>query len=143
MKQKGFMDRKIVVLIELFEIMYDILEESKRTETEWAEASGLDAPRISDYKRKTRKTKTGASEGTKTVLAGRRLTSEKLIELGLGLRRIVGDIEFKRGLIRELDGRDLPPGARVFMRLLAFTDDQIRQVDTFTDVMLRSSDPSF
>ena len=45
-KQKDFMGKNIEVLIELFEIMYAILKENKRTETEWAEASGLAAERI-------------------------------------------------------------------------------------------------
>ena len=141
-KQKDFMGKNIEVLIELFEIMYAILKENKRTETEWAEASGLAAERISEYKRKVGKTKTGAIETTRSFFVGRRLTLEKSIKLGLGLRKIVGAIEFKRGLIKELGEKELPISARVFMRLLVFSDDEMRQVDTFTDLILRSSEPS-
>jgi hypothetical protein len=136
--QKNFMGKKIDVPIVVFEVMYGILEKNKYQERDWAEASGVLLGRISEFKRIAGETKTGATEITKPFLAGHRFSVEKCIELWRGLEQLVGGMELQSGLIKQLDQRDLPTRARIFLRLLAFNDAQIKQVDMLTDAILKS-----
>ena len=54
-----------------------------------------------------------------------------------GLKRLVGNKTLQKGLIRQLEGKKIPSTrVRIFLRLMTFSDNQLKLVDVFTDAIL-------
>jgi hypothetical protein len=123
--------------IRVFEIMADIAEENKVKSVKWARASGLSSSRISDFKRLAKQTEAGAAEsdGQHDVLR-HTLSLNNFFKLWDGLRRVVGSTALRRGLIRQLEVKKATTRVRIFLRLLTFSDAQLKLVDAFTDALL-------
>ena len=125
--------------IRVFEIMAEIAEQNKVKPMKWARASGLSPSRISDFKRLAKKTKAGAAESDpQREVGGHIFSLRNFFTLWDGLKKLVDDIALKRGLIKQLEVRKaLPTKVRIFMRLMAFNDDQMNLVDMYTDAVLQ------
>lgn len=54
-----------------------------------------------------------------------------------GLKRLVGATELRRGLARQLEAKKVTTRVRIFLRLMAFNDGQLKLVDAFTDAVLQ------
>ena len=123
--------------IEVFEIMAGIAEDNKIRSVKWARASGLSPSRISDFKRLAKKTKAGAAEPDQEHDVWRHtLSLNSFFNLWDGLRRLVGATALRKGLISQLETKKVPTRVRIFLRLLTFSDAQLKLVDAFTDALL-------
>ena len=123
--------------IEAFEVMAGIAEENKIKSVKWAKASGVSPSRISDFKRLAKKTKAGAAESDEECEVGAHIFSLKhFFTLWDGLRRLVGVTALRRGLMRQLKKKKVSTRIRLFLRLMAFSDAQLKLVDAFTDALL-------
>jgi len=123
--------------IKVFEVMADIAKENKVKSVKWARASGLSASRISDFKRLAKKTKAGAAEPDPEHDVWRHIFSlNNFFTLWEGLRRLVGNTALRRSLMGQLEMKKLPTKVKIFLRLLTFTDAQLKLVDIFTDAIL-------
>lgn len=124
--------------ITVFEIMAEIAKENKVRSIKWAEASGIEPSRISEYKRMAKKTKAEEADSKEERgVHGHIFSLKNFFVLWDGLKRLVGNKALQRGLIRQLEGKKLPSTrVRVFMRLMTFSDNQLKLVDVFTDAIL-------
>ena len=127
--------------IEVFEVMAAIAKENKIRSTKWARASGLSASRISDFKRLAKQTSAGAADPAgERDITGHIFSFNNFFNLWDGLRRLVGPTALRRGLMRQLETRKVSIRVRIFMRLMTFTDAQLKLVDAFTDALLHRVD---
>lgn len=125
--------------IRVFEIMAEIASQNKVKPMKWARVSGLGPSRISEFKRMAKKTRAGAAEpdGEREV-GGHIFSLRNFFTLWDGVKRLVGDNALQRGLINQLEARKaLSPKVRLFMRVMAFNDDQMSLVDMYTDAVLQ------
>jgi hypothetical protein len=123
--------------IEVFEVMAAVAHENKIRSSKWAKASGLSPSRISDVKRMAKVTKAGAAETDQEHdVWGHTFSLNTFLTLWDGLRRMVGTTALRKGLMRQLEMTKLSTKVRIFLRLLMFSDAQLKLVDAFTDALL-------
>jgi hypothetical protein len=124
--------------IEVFQIMADIAQENKIKSVQWAAASGLSASRISDFKRLAKQTKTGAAESDEErEVSGHLFSLNNFFTLRDGLKRLVVATAPRKGLMRQLETKKVSTRVRIFMRLMTFSDAQLKLVDAFTAAVLQ------
>ena len=127
--------------IEIFEVMADIAKENRIKSIKWAAASGLSPSRISDFKKLAQKTKAGAAGPDQEHDVSRRTFSlNTFLTLWDGLKRLVGATALRRGLMMQLETKKVSTRVRIFLRLMTFSDAQLKQVDAFTDALLHRVD---
>ena len=127
--------------IEIFEVMADIAKENRNKSIKWAAASGLSPSRISDFKKLAQKTKAGAAGPDQEHDVSRRTFSlNTFLTLWDGLKRLVGATALRRGLMMQLETKKVSTRVRIFLRLMTFSDAQLKQVDAFTDALLHRID---
>jgi len=126
--------------ITVFEIMAGIAKENNVKSVKWASASGLSPSRISDFKRMAKKTKAGAAEPDQEHDVWRHSFSlNTFFRLWDRLKRLVGATALRRGLMRQLETKRVSTRIRIFMRLLTFSDPQLKLVDAFTDALMHQA----
>ena len=124
--------------IEVFQIMADIAQENKIKSVQWAAASGLSASRISDFKRLAKQTKTGPAESDEErEVSGHLFSLNIFFTLRDGLKRLVVATAPRKGLMRQLETKKVSTRVRIFMRLMTFSDAQLKLVDAFTVAVLQ------
>ena len=127
--------------IEIFEVMADIAKENRIKSIKWAAASGLSPSRISDFKKLAQKTKAGAAGPDQEHDVSRRTFSPNtFLTLWDGLKRLAGATTLRRGLMMQLETKKVSTRVRIFLRLMTFSDAQLKQVDAFTDALLHRVD---
>jgi hypothetical protein len=94
--------------------------------------------RISEYKRLAKKTKAGETDSEEErEVHGHIFSLDNFFTLWDGLKRLVGNKALQKALIREVEGRKIPSTrVRIFLRLMTFSDNQLKLVDVFTDAVL-------
>jgi hypothetical protein len=124
--------------IEVFEIMAEIAKENRVKSVQWARASELSASRISDFKRLAKKTKAGAAElDQEHDIWKHTFSLNTFFTLWDGLRRLVGPTALRKRLARQLQGKKtVSTRVSIFLRLMTFTDTQLKLNDAFTDALL-------
>ena len=130
--------------IMVFEVMAGIAKENRVKPIRWAEASGIEPSRISEYKRMAKKTKAGEVDSDEEhEVHGHIFSLKNFLTLWDGLKRLVGNKALQRGLIRQMEDKKIPSTrVRVFMRLMTFSDAQLKLVDIFTDAILHRANMS-
>ena len=124
-----------------FEVMAAIADANKVKSVKWARASGLSPSRISDFKKLAQKTKAGAAGPDQEHDVSRRTFSlNTFLTLWDGLKRLVGATALRRGLMMQLETKKVSTRVRIFLRLMTFSDAQLKQVDAFTDALLHRVD---
>jgi hypothetical protein len=124
-----------------FEVMADIAKENRIKSIKWAEASGLSPSRISDFKKLAQKTKAGAAGPDQEHEVSRRTFSlNTFLTLWDGLKRRVGATALRRGLMMQLETKKVSTRVKIFLRLMTFSDAQLKLVDAFTDALLHRVD---
>jgi hypothetical protein len=131
--------------IAAFEIMAEIAKENRIRSIKWAKASGVSPSRISDIKRLGKRLKAGTAEPAHerdVIKDGFSLNN--FFSLWDGLKTLVGDKGLRAGLIRQLEVKKprLPTKVRLFMRLMALSDSQLKLVDAFADAILHRATTS-
>ena len=127
--------------IEIFEVMADIAKDNSIKTIKWAAASGLSPSRISDFKKLAQKTKAGAAGPDQEHDVWRRTFSlNTFLTLWDGLKRLVGATALRRGLMMQLETKKVSTRVRIFLRLMTFSDAQLKLVDAFTDALLHRVD---
>ena len=124
--------------ITMFNVSADIAKENKVRSVRWAEASGIEPSRISEYKRMAKKTKAGETDSEQgSEVHGRIFSLNNFFALWDGLKRLVGNKALQKGLLNQLEGKKIPSTrVRIFLRLMTFSDNQLKLVDVFTDAVL-------
>ena len=124
-----------------FEVMAAIADANKVKSVKWAAASGLSPSRISDFKKLAQKTKAGAAGPDQEHDVSRRTFSPNtFLTLWDGLKRLVGATALRRGLMMQLETKKVSTRVRIFLRLMTFSDAQLKLVDAFTDALLHRVD---
>jgi hypothetical protein len=124
--------------ITVFEIMAEMAKENKVRSIRWAEASCIEPSRISEYKRVAKKTKAGETDSEEErEVHGHIFSLNNFFALWDGLKRLVGNKALQKGLVRQLEGRKISSTrVRIFLRLMTFSDNQLKLIDVFTDAVL-------
>lgn len=123
--------------IEAFEVMAEIAKENRIKSIKWAAASGLSPSRISDFKRLAKQTKAETTEPNEERQVGGHIFSiNNFLSLWDGLKRLVGATALRRGLMMQLKSKKVSTRVRIFLRLMTFSDAQLKLVDAFTDALL-------
>lgn len=127
--------------IKAFEIMAEIAKENNIKSVRWAEASGLSPSQISQFKRITKQTKAGAAEPEpERDVGGHIFSLDTFFRLWDALKRLVGKTALRRGLMRQLEIKKVSTRVKIFLRLMVFTDSQLKLVDVFPDAVLHWAD---
>jgi hypothetical protein len=125
--------------ISVFEIMAEIAKENRIRSIKWARASGVSPSRISDIKRLRKRLKAGAADpAQERDVMKDGFSLNNFFSLWDGLKTLVGGKGLQAGLIKQLEIRKPRPSTKVrlYMRLMALNDSQLRLVDILADAIL-------